>query len=86
MRINLKSPLLILAITAFACSRTVLTSFDDPEGLNLLVITVFAAVIFLMSLAFHLSKAFPSLTGFKRAAATVLVQILVATASYLALR
>jgi len=87
MHVNFKNgSLLILAITALVCSRTMLTLFDDPEGANLLVVTVMAAVIYLVSLAAYLSKIYPSLTGFKRSSAAVLIQIVFTTGLYLALR
>jgi hypothetical protein len=60
--------------------------FDDPEGPNLLVVTVMAAVIYLMSLAAYLSNVYPLLTGFKRTFATIFIQIFIATALYLGLR
>jgi hypothetical protein len=60
--------------------------FNDPEGPNLLVVTVAAAVIYLTSLAIYLSNVFPSLAGFKRSSATIFIQMLVATGLYLGLR
>jgi hypothetical protein len=80
------SSLLILAITALACSRVMFAFFHDPEGPNLLVVTGMAAVIYLMSSAFYLSNVFPSLTGFKRSSAAIFIQIFVATGFYLGLR
>jgi hypothetical protein len=60
---------------------------NDPEGPNLLVVTVMAGVIYLVSSAVYLSNFYPSLTGLKRSAATIFfIQILVATGFYLALR
>ena len=87
MHLNSKNgSLLILAITALACSRIMFALFDDPEGPNLLVVTGMAAVIYLMSSAVYLSNFAPSLTGFKRSSATIFIQILVATGFYLGLR
>lgn len=63
-----------------------LTLPDDPEGPNLLVVTVMAAIIYLPSAAAYLSKLCPSLVGFKMIAAAVLVQALIATGFYLGLR
>jgi hypothetical protein len=60
--------------------------FQDPEGPNLLVVTGMAAIIYFVSSAFYLSNICPSLTGFKRSAATIFIQILVATGFYLGLR
>ncbi|HEX3486730.1 MAG TPA: hypothetical protein VHT51_16860 [Micropepsaceae bacterium] len=87
MLFNFKnSSLLILAITAVACSRIMFAFFNDPEGPNLLVVTGMAAVIYLMSSAVYLSNFSPSLTGFKRRSATIFIQIFIATGFYLALR
>lgn len=50
---NLKSKkieLLILAITALVCSRVTFALFNDPEGPNLLIVVVLAAVLFAFSL------------------------------------
>lgn len=60
--------------------------FDDPEGPNLLVVTVMAAVLWLVSSAVYLSNIYPSLTGLKRSSAAIFIQILVATGFYLGLR
>jgi hypothetical protein len=78
--------LLILAVTAVACSRIMFALFNDPEGPNLLVVTVMAAIIYLLSSPVYLSNVYPSLTGFKRTSATIVIQIFVATGFYLALR
>lgn len=87
MRLNSKNAsLLILAITALVCSRVMLTLFDDPEGPNLLVVTVMAAIIYLPSVTAYLSKLYPSLTGFKRSSAALFMQILIAASFYLGLR
>jgi len=87
MRFNFRnSSLLILAITAIACSRIMFALFNDPEGPNLLVVTGMAAVIYLVSSAIYLSNICPSLTGFKRSSAAIFIQMLVATGFYLGLR
>jgi hypothetical protein len=59
---------------------------NDPEGPNLLVVTVMATVIYLTSSAIYLSNLYPSLTGFKRSSAAIFAQIFVATCFYLGLR
>jgi hypothetical protein len=87
MRTNFKNWfLVILVVTAFACSRTIFAFIDDPEGPNLLVVTVMAAILFLPSAAAYLSRFQPSLTGFKRTAVAVLIQIVAATCFYFGLR
>jgi hypothetical protein len=80
------SSLLILAITALTCSRSVFALFHDPEGPNILVVTVLAALIYLISAAAYLSNAWPSLAGLRRTLAAVFIQIGVAAFLYLALR
>ena len=85
MRIR-NSSLLILAVTAAACSRTMFAFFSDPEGPNLLVVTAAAAFIYVISSAGYLSNVFPSLTGFKRTSAAIFIQVFVATGLYLGLR
>src|SRR4051794_2446886 len=63
MHVNFKNgSLVILAITAVACSRMTFAFFNDPEGPNLLVVTGMAAVIYLVSSAVYLSNVCPSLT------------------------
>ena len=59
---------------------------DDPEGPNLLVVTVMAAGIYLISARIYLSNISPSLTGFKRTLATIFLQLFVTTAVYFAFR
>jgi hypothetical protein len=87
MHVNFKnSSLLILAITAVACSRAMFPFIQDPDGPNLLVVTAMAAVIYFVSSAVYLSNVYPSLTGFKRSSATILSQIVIATGFYLGLR
>ena len=87
MHLNFKNgSLLILAITALTCSRIMFAFLNDPEGPNLLVVTVMAAIIYLISSAVYLSNFSRSLTGFKRSSAALLIQIFIATAFYVALR
>jgi len=81
-----KWSLVILLITAFACSRIMFAFINDPEGPNLLVVTVMAAVIYLISSAIYLSNVYPSLTGLNRRSAAIFIQILVAMCFYLGLR
>jgi len=85
-RKSTKTSLLILAVTAALCARIMLVSFRDPEGPNLLVVSVMAAAIYAVTLAVYLSKLFPSLAGYKRDAAAIGLQILVTTGLYFLLR
>lgn len=41
-----KAALLLLVITAFVCSRTLFFLFQDPEGPNLLIVTVLALLLY----------------------------------------
>jgi hypothetical protein len=41
-----KISLLLLVITAFVCSRTLFFLFHDPEGPNLLIVTVLALILY----------------------------------------
>lgn len=82
--------LLILGLTAILCSRAMFVFIDDPEGPNLLVVMVMAAIIYSLSLPIYLYtpgaqsflRAYLSLTGFKRLLFVVLIQILIAAAFY----
>jgi hypothetical protein len=60
--------------------------FNDPEGPNLLVVTVMAAIIYSISLPAYLSNVFPSLAGLKRSAVAVFIQLCVAAGFYFVLR
>ena len=57
--------LLVLAMTAFASSKTMFAACRDPEGANLLVVSGMAAVVFVLSAAAYLSIVLPWLTGSK---------------------
>ena len=86
MHVNLENGfLLILAITAVACSMTMFAFFRDPEGPNLLVVTGMAAVIYLVSSVVYLSDVCSSPTGFKRISATIFIQMFFAAGFYLGL-
>lgn len=50
--------LLILGITSIICSRALLGAFNDPEGPNLLIVTVLAAIIYFLSLTIYFFKFF----------------------------
>ena len=78
--------LLLLAIAAFPCARAIFAFIAEPEGPNLLVVTGMAAILFVISAAGYLSNLFPSLTGFRRSVAAIIVQIIVAAGFALGLR
>ena len=73
----------LLGITALLCSRAMFKFFNDPEGPNLLIVTVLALVIYLVPLAPYVSKQlFPSLRGFSRLLAMIGLQIGIVTILY----
>lgn len=75
-----KVSLLILGVTALVCSRTMLVSLDDPEGPNLLIVTVMGAVVYFSSLAVYLRNSLlVPLTGLTRLLFTILVQVAIVT-------
>jgi hypothetical protein len=69
--------------------------FDDPEGPNLLVVTVMAAIVYCLSLAGYVftpsARGMPrrrplaSLTSYKKLLLVICIQILLATAIYFCL-
>lgn len=91
-----KISLLILGAAAFISSRTMLTSFDDPEGPNLLIVTVLALVLYFVSWSVYRYNpsetgafqqlSFSSLSGFKRLLLAISIQILIAVTLYFCLR
>ncbi len=78
-----RTSLIILGITAVLCSRVMFAFFNDPEGPNLLVVVVMAAVIYLPSLASYLY--YSSATGTKKLLLAICLQIVIVTGLYLLL-
>ena len=78
-----KISLLILAITSLMFSRAMFLFFNDPEGPNLLIVSVLAAVIYAVSLAAYFLNS--SATGPKRFLLAVCVQILLVVGLYICL-
>ena len=76
-----KISFIILGITAMVCSRAMFYFFNDPEGPNLLIVTVTAAILFFMSLTAYLSN----LSGSKKLLLAIFIQILVVTGLYFGL-
>jgi hypothetical protein len=78
-----KTTLLTLGITSLICSRAMFFFFDDPEGPNLLIVTVAAAVIYTLSLALYRYRPQRLLsrtsTPSKKLLLTIFIQILLAT-------
>ncbi len=72
-----KVSLVILAVTAMVCSRVMFATFNDPEGPNLLIVTVMAGIVYFLSLsvyAFNLP-----ITALKRSLLAILIQVLIAS-------
>ena len=82
-----KRSLLILAITSIVFSRAIFFFFNDPEGPNLLVVTVMAVLFYILSLILFIavSSVLP-VAGLKRLLLVILIQILLAVGLYLLLR
>jgi len=75
-----KTSLLLLVITAFVCSRTLFFLFHDPEGPNLLIVTVLAMILYIAS--FIVWRFIPASTASKRLLAAICAQIIVVTGLY----
>jgi hypothetical protein len=58
------------------CSRALFAFFNDPEGPNLLIIIVLAAIIYFLSLAFYLYCLPKRQAGLKKLLFAILIQIL----------
>lgn len=91
-----KISLLLLGITSLACSRVMFLLFSDPEGPNLLVVTVMAAIIYFSSLTVYVLNpllvcklkhpSLTQLTGLKRLLVAVSIQIILAVFFFFYLR
>jgi hypothetical protein len=79
-----KASFIVMGVTALVCSRTIFFFINDPEGPNLLVVVVMAAVLYVISLApyFYLS----STAEAKKALLAVFTQVVVAIGLYFFLR
>ena len=81
-----KTSLVILGVTALLCSRALFLFFNDPEGPNLLVVTVMAAIIYLLSLALYVFAPPVLFTGSKRLLPVIFFQILLVVVLYFFLK
>ena len=81
-----KTSLIILGITGILVSRLMFVFFNDPEGPNLLVVTVAALIVYVLTLGIYLSKAFPSITGIKRILLGIFTQLIIVVVAYFSLR
>jgi len=78
-----KISLLVLGITALICSRALFFFFDDPEGPNLLIVTVMALILYFVSLTVYRFNL--SLTGLKKLLLAICIQVLLAGGLYVCL-
>lgn len=72
---------MLLGASALVCSRAMFAFFNDPEGPNLLIVTVMAAVVYAVSLAAYV----PNFSNTKKFLLAILIQILFVTGLYLLL-
>jgi hypothetical protein len=75
-----KTSLLLLVITAFTCSRALFFFFRDPEGPNLLIVTVLALILY--GASFIAWKFIPATTGTKKLLFAICTQLLIVTGLY----
>ena len=75
-----KTSLLLLVITAFACSRALFFFFHDPEGPNLLIVTVLALILY--SASFIAWRFIPATTANKKLLFAICTQLLIVTGLY----
>ena len=74
-----KTSLLLLVITAFVCSRALFFFFQDPEGPNLLIVTVLALILY--SASFIAWRFIPA-TASKKILFAICAQLLIVTGLY----
>ena len=74
-----KTSLLLLGITALASSRTLFFLFHDPEGPNLLIVTVLAVMLYIAS--FIVWRFIPATTA-KKLLLAICTQVVIVTALY----
>jgi hypothetical protein len=80
-----KISLLLMAVSAFLCTRLLFLFFNDPEGPNLFIVTVFALGIYALSTAAYLFG--PSkIKGIQRISAAICIQILSVVVLYFCMR
>lgn len=75
-----KTPLVLLVISAFSCSRLLFYFFDDPEGPNLLIVTVLALI--LLGASFIAWRFIPATTASKRLLIAICVQLAIVAGLY----
>ena len=76
----------VLGVTALACSRALFALINDPEGPNLLVVVLMAALVYAASVAGYAYLPVSKEAGFKRLLTSILVQVALVAVLYLFLR
>jgi len=76
-----KGSLLVLGIRAFCWSRTLFFLFNDPEGPNLLIVTVLALMLFVAS--FIAWRFIPATTAIKKLFFAICTQLLIVAGLYI---
>lgn len=77
-----KISLIILAVTAIICSRTVFFLFNDPEGPNPIVIAGLALAIYFLSFPAYIFSPF-KIKGITRLSGVICIQLLLAIGTYI---
>lgn len=80
-----KTSLLILGITAIACSRAMFWFFNDPEGPNVLIVMVMAVIVYVVSLAAYLSYPLANQSGLRKILIVIFIQMLMVAGLYFGL-
>ena len=75
-----KLSLLLLVITALVCSRTLFFFFHDPEGPNLLIVTVLALILY--GASFLAWRFIPATTVSKKLLFAICTQLLIVVGLY----
>ena len=71
-------------ITSLICSRTMFAFIDDPEGPNLLVVVVVAAILYILSFVMTLFTL--PITSNRRVLLMIFLQVVLAAGLYFFLR
>ena len=75
-----ETSLLLLVITAFVCSRALFFFFHDPEGPNLLIVTVLALILY--GASFIAWRFIPATSTSKKLLVAICTQLLIVTGLY----
>jgi hypothetical protein len=75
-----KPSLLVLGITALVCSRTLFFLFHDPEGPNLLIVSVLGVILYVAS--FIVWSYIPATSVVQKLLLAISTQILIVTGLY----